>query len=212
MTLDQSPNEDEALERAASLLVQALRELQRDSDSSARRELVETRLALQQLAQRVEQHLAQEQQQRSVLASQLTGLASALDRLVSHLGNLSQLMVEVLQRLAEPAPAPAPSATAQPAEPSFPAGGEGVSLTLAGVPGFQALMDMQKALMGLDQVASASVERFQEGDSRMLLLLSAPATANDIASGIHRVTGHTIVVEESRPELQRLRLKIVPSS
>jgi exonuclease VII large subunit len=210
--LDQSPSEDEALTRAASFLAQALRELQRDSDASARHELAESRQAVQQLAQHLEQQLAQEQQQRVVLATQLTGLASALDRLVSHLGGLSQLMAGLLERLSQSAPAPATAAATQAAEPSFPAGGEGISLTLAGVSGFQALMDIQKALTGLDQVVSASVERFQEGDSRVLVLLSAPATANDLASGIHHATGQTVVVEESRPELQRLRLKIVPSS
>jgi hypothetical protein len=212
LTSDRTPSEDEALNKAASFLAQALRELQSERDGGAQRELSESRQAIEQLTARLEQHLAQEQQQRAVLASQLTGLAGALDRLVSHLGGLSQLMADILQRLAEtPAQTP-PAVTAPGAEPSFPAGGEGISLTLLGVPGFQTLMDIQKALTSLDQVASASVERFQEGDSRILVLLSAPATGNELASGIHHGTGQTIVVEESRPELQRLRLKVVPSS
>jgi hypothetical protein len=195
--------------RAASLLAQALRELQSAAAADAgstKQALADSRSALDRLVQRFEQQLAEEKEQRLVLAGQLTTLASSLDRLVSHLQGLSTLMADLLERLATPAqPQPA-------AEPAFTAGGEGISLTLSGVPGFQALMDIQKALGGLDQVASASVERFQEGDSRLLLQLRAPLRANDLAAGLRAATGLTIVVEESRPELQRLRLKIVPSS
>ena len=175
-----------------------------------RRDIAESRAALQQLAARFEQQLAQEQEQRLVLASQLTGLATALDRLVSHLQGLSQLMVDLLERLAEPQVAIAPPAASSP-PPTYPAGGEGVSLTLIGVPGFQALMEMQKALQGLSYVAGASVERFQEGDSRLLLLLSSAASADELASGLHSATGQTIVVEEARPELLQLRLKLLPN-
>lgn len=197
------------MNRAASLLAQALRELQQAAaaeSGTTRQELAESRAVLDRLAQRFEQQLAEEREQRLVLAGQLTTLASSLDRLVSHLQGLSQLMADLLERLATPAQA------SPPAEPAFSAGGEGVSLTLSGVPGFQALMDAQKALMAMDQVSSASVERFQEGDSRLLLQLRAPITASDIAAGLRSATGHAIVVEESRPELQRLRLKIVPST
>jgi hypothetical protein len=70
-------------------------------------------------------------------------------------------------------------------------------------------MDIQKALMGFEQVASASVERFQEGDSRIQLHLRAPLTASEIAGTLGRMTGHAFAVEEARPELMRLRLKIV---
>jgi hypothetical protein len=70
-------------------------------------------------------------------------------------------------------------------------------------------MDIQKALIALEQVAGASVERFQEGDSRILLQLRSPLTAADLAHALTSATGHQIAVEESRPELMRLRLKIV---
>ena len=217
MTLEQPHSEEEALNRAASFLVQALREVQRANsaeNAAIRRDLAESRAALQQLAARFESQLAQEQEQRVMLAGQLTGLATALDRLVSHLQGLSQLMVDLLERLAEPqaAATPTPAPTPVPSSPSFPAGGEGVSLTLIGVSGFQALMEMQKALSVMAQVAGASVERFQENDSRLLLLLSNAATADEIAAGLHHATGQTVVVEEARPELLQLRLKILPSN
>ena len=208
MTQDQPRNEDEALNRAASLLVQALRELQQTGAADeARRELAQSRLALEQLAHRLELQLAQEQEQRLVLAGQLTGLATALDRLVTHLQGLSTLMADLLERLAEPPSATPPTAS----EPTFPAGGEGVSLTLSAVPGFQVLMDIQKALLTLDQVAAASVERFQEGDSRVLLQLRAPMTAADLAEALRVASGHAFAIEEARPELLRLRLKFVPT-
>ena len=208
MTQDQPRNEDEALNRAASLLVQALRELQQTGAADeARRELAQSRLALEQLAHRLELQLAQEQEQRLVLAGQLTGLATALDRLVTHLQGLSTLMADLLERLAEPPAATPPTAS----EPTFPAGGEGVSLTLSAVPGFQVLMDIQKALLTLDQVAAASVERFQEGDSRVQLQLRAPMTAADLAEALRVASGHAFAIEEARPELLRLRLKFVPT-
>jgi len=212
LTLDQPQREEEALTRAASLLVQALREVQQAGGAETaamRQDIADSRGALQLLAAKLEQQLAQEQEQRLVLAGQLTGLASALDRLVSHLQSLSQLMVDLLERLAEPQPV-TPAVSSGPL-PTFPAGGEGVSLTLTGVPGFQLLMELQKALQGLPQVAGASVERFQEGDSRILLHLRSPAGADEIASGLHAASGQTIVVEESRPELLQLRLKVLPA-
>jgi hypothetical protein len=175
---------------------------------AARQELADSRSALEQLARRLEQQLAQEQEQRLALAGQLTGLAAALDRLVTHLQGLSQLMADLLERLAEPPPLHAPAA----AEPSFPAGGEGLSLTLSAVPGFQALMEIQKALLSLDEVAGASVERFQEGDSRILLQLRAPVTATSLADALRAASGYALVIEESRPELLRLRLKVVPTA
>jgi hypothetical protein len=94
-------------------------------------------------------------------------------------------------------------------EPTFQPGGEGVALSLSSVPGFQALMDFQKALNAMEQVNNASVERFQEGDSRIQLQLNAPLTAEAIASTLTSTTGHACVIEEARPELMRLRLKVV---
>ena len=111
-------------------------------------------------------------------------------------------------QIAEPEHAAAPPPTA--AEASFLPGGEGLTLTLINVPAFQALMDFQKSLMALDQVDGASVERFQEGDSRLLLQLKAPITASELAATLQRATGHNIAVEDSKPELMRLRLKVLP--
>jgi len=201
---------DDAVARAARLMADALNELQSaaSNDGAIREELARNRAGLEALSQRIDAQRAEDKEQRGVLAGQLTNLAGSLDRLVGHLDGLSHLMAELIERLATPPEPPTPK-QAEPSEPVFRPGGEGVSLTVVAVPGFQVLMDIQKALMAMDQVSGASVERFQEGDSRLLLQLRAPVSAADIAGGLGHHTGHAFAVEESRPELMRLRLKIV---
>ncbi len=199
-------SQDDAVARAARLLSGALSELQTAAAREAapsREELAQGRAEIEAMLGRIEQQLAEDSQQRAALAGQLGNLAGSLDRLVSHLDGLSGLMTDLIDRLAQPA-APPPSG-----EPMFQPGGEGVALTLVAVPGFQALMDIQKALMAMDEVANASVERFQEGDSRIQMQLRAACTAGEIAAALSHATGHALVVEESRPELMRLRLKVV---
>ncbi len=206
-------NQDDAVGRASEHLARALNELYQKAAAEAgvsREDLARDRVALQELAQRLEAELAHEKEQRAQLAGQLTNLAGSLDRLVSHLHGLSQLMAELLERLAaSPAsPLAQPAAVSVP-ELAFQPGGEGIALSLTSVPGFQALMDFQKALNGMEQVSSASVERFQEGDSRIQVQLNAPLTGDAIAAALTSTTGHACVVEESRPELMRLRVKVV---
>jgi hypothetical protein len=209
--------EEETINRVAGLIAQALTELQRRPEDevtrAARQELAESRQALLDLTTRLESHLADEKEQQRLLAGQLSTLAQSLDRLVSHLQGISELIAELLGKLNPVGGDVAPSPAApEPAEPSFLPGGEGVSVILAAVPNFQALMDIQKAIAAQEQVAGASVERFQEGDSRILVHLQSALTANQLAEALRRATGHNLVVEESRPELSRLRLKVVPAA
>jgi hypothetical protein len=202
---------DDAVTRAARFLADALAELQSaaTNDAAIRDELAHNRAGLEALAQRIDMQRAEDKEQRGVLAGQLTNLAGSLDRLVGHLDGLSRLMADLIERLAStPEPQVQPPSTGA-SEPVFRSGGEGVSLTIVSVPGFQVLMDIQKALMGMEQVAGASVERFQEGDSRLQLQLRGPISATELAGALGRQTGHAFAIEESRPELMRLRLKIV---
>ena len=214
MTQRQPSSADESARRAAALLADALLEIYRSSDRDdvdvARKELTATGVALESVVMRLERQLEEEKEHRLVLATQLSSLASSLERLVGHLQGLSEMVGGLLERVASGPDAVA--APAEPAEPAFLPGGEGVSVTVAGVPGFQALMDIQKALMTIDAVAGASVERFQEGDSRLLVHLRAPVSAGDLASALRAATPYAFAVEEARPELQRLRLKIVPAA
>ena len=208
------PRED-ATTRAASLIASALAELQDGkSNSDVRQELTANRAVLLELASTIERHLAEEREQHVTLGGQLTTLAGSLDRLVDHLQGLSTLMTDLLVRLADPGAADAQEvATPQASsEPAFQPGGEGISLIIVGVPGFQALMEIQKALTGIEQVGHASVERFQEGDSRLLVNLRAPITASDLVAALIRGTGQAMAIEDSNPELARLRVKAIPGS
>jgi hypothetical protein len=211
LTESRSQPDEETSARIATHFARAFAELQQSlapmpGVEAAREELSAARAAIQQLAARVERQLDEDKEQRRILGDQLTALASSLGRLVDHLQGLSQLMGDLLERLASPAAPPAAN------EPSFPAGGEGVSLALISVPGFQALMEIQKALTAMPQVAGASVERYQEGDARVLVHLSAPVTASEVAGWLRSSTPYAAVVEEAKPELSRLRLKVVPAS
>ena len=206
---------EDATERAATLIAQALAELRNGSDADLRQELSSHRAILLELASTVERHLSEQREQNLNLGGQLTTLAGSLDRLVSHLQGLSTLMSDLLLRLAEPQPAAIdePVREAAPAsEPAFQPGGEGLSLIVVAIPGFQALMEIQKALTSFEQVNHASVERFQEGDSRLLVSLKAPITASDLVAGLIRTTGQAMAIEDSNPELARLRVKVIPAS
>ena len=205
-------SQDEAIARAARLIAGALSELTTASqeNSALVEEVARNRFAIESLSKQVEQRLAEERQQRNLLAEQITHLAASLDRLVNHLEGISLLMSELVERLAAPREQePERVSEPEPPEPAFQPGGEGVSLAIGGVPGFQMLMDIQKALMALEQVSSASVERFQEGDSRIQIQLRSALTGGKLTAALGSATGHSFVVEEARPELMRLRLKIV---
>ncbi len=209
MTQRPSEPQEEAAAQAASLLAQALAQMQRaaldnlaTADISA--ELTSTRAAVEQVAERLEKKLDDDSEQRRQLGDQLSTLANSLDRLVTHLQDLSHLMADLLERLAQPAP------TNRVGETPFAPGGEGITLVLVSVPGFQGLMEIQKALVAMEQVAGASVERYQEGESRILLHLKTPVTATEIVEALRVATGYATVVEESKPELFRLRLKVIP--
>ena len=208
-------NREEPLDRAASLIAKALAELQRDAAgdinvAAIHDELSASRAAIEALAARFERQMADELEQRLLLAGQLTNLATSLDRLVNHLEGLSEVIAGLAGRPADSQAAAAKTHTTP--EPAFMPGGEGVTLSILAVPGFQVLMDIQKALNALDAVGSASVERFQEGDSRVLVHLRSPVTAGELASALHGGTNLHFSVEEARPELMSLRMKVVETS
>ena len=94
-------------------------------------------------------------------------------------------------------------------EPSFAPGGEGVDVTVSAVPGFQGLMEVQRALVRLAGVQSAAVRRYQDDEAAIQLVLSQPMSASAIAEGISTATGSQLIVDESRPESLRLRLRFL---
>jgi hypothetical protein len=104
--------------------------------------------------------------------------------------------------------APEPAAVE---EPTFAPGGA-VSVVLAAVPGFQGLMDVQRALSSLRESEGATVIAFKDGEASLELTLRAPMTARQLVEGLHQATGHSLLIEEVRPEASKLRLRFVANS
>ena len=160
---------------------------------------------------------------KRVLREVVTRLEDALDHLGLEAQRLSDetsrvsLIAERLEALSrtgatEPEPVVAEPAalepeTVEPEEPQFLPGDHALGLVVAAVPGFQGLMDMQRGLSGLDGVAGASVSGYRDGEATLEIVLTSPVSARELVEGLHQATGHEILIEESRPEAQRLRLR-----
>ena len=82
-------------------------------------------------------------------------------------------------------------------------------MTIADVPGFQGLMELQRALVRLPQVQSAAVRRYQDDEAAIQLVLSQPMTASAIAEGITAGAGKPLYVDDARPETLRLKLRFL---
>jgi hypothetical protein len=136
----------------------------------------------------------------------LTRLAEFTEQLGIHMNELT----DAVAKLAEAQPAVTPPMPARPElEASFAPGGEGIDVTIAAVPGFQGLMDLQRALVRLPQVQSAAVRRYQDDEAAIQLVLSQPMTPTAIIEGVAAATGRQIMVDEARPDALRLRLRFL---
>jgi len=187
---------DRALDRAARIIAQALME-------------AEVILAAERDARA--------QQVPPALVETLEKFSDILAQLVAHTEQLATRMSELSVAVAalsdaRPAPAPAlgaPKPQLPEMEPSFAPGGEGVDVTISAVPGFQGLMEVQRALVRLPQVQSAAVRRYQDDEAAIQLVLSQPMTASAIAEGVSAATGRQLIVDDARPEALRLRLRFL---
>jgi len=195
MSAEQSPERDTAIERAAAIIAQALME-------------AEVILA--------GDRQGRGQQIPAPVLETLERFSAVLTRLVEHTEQLAERMADLTeavaalaeQRIAEEPPA-APKPQLPEMEPAFAPGGEGVDMIVASVPGFQGLMDVQRALVRLPQVQSAAVRRYQDDEAAIQLVLSQPMTATALAEGVSAATGRRLFVDEARPEALRLRLRFV---
>jgi hypothetical protein len=154
------------------------------------------------------------------LSEQVQALTEAVQRLERRLGDLPGLVapggppeMPPPEAPSEAGPPEAPVAEApaeekeEPAEPQFAAGGGGIQLLVSAVPGFQGLMELQRALTHMPAVEGASVERYLDGEARISLLLREPLTARRIADGLAEYIGERLTIEEARPEALRLHLR-----
>jgi hypothetical protein len=141
------------------------------------------------------------------LSNEASSLALVADRLQVRLGDLGRALGhDNTYRDREPAQEAIRSA---PEEPQFRPSDQGVTIVLAGVPGFQGLMDVQRALNGLSFVENASVVGFKNDEATLRVVLRQPASARQIVEGLQAAIGQQVLIEEARPEAQRLRLRFV---
>ncbi len=196
MTTDTPANQDPGgIDRAAQIIAQALMEAEVILGS---------------------ERDARGQQVSPVVVEALEGFSDVLTRLVEHTASLVDriaALTDAVAALAEShaaVPAPEPAKPQLPEmEPSFAPGGEGIDVTIAAVPGFQGLMELQRALVRLPQVQSAAVRRYQDDEATIQLVLSQPMTASVIAEGVSAGTGKQIFVDEARPDSLRIRLRFL---
>lgn len=156
------------------------------------------------------------QQVPSEVIDTLERFSSLLSRLVEHTEHLAERMTELTEAVASLAESRTrtiqqPAATPQlpEMERAFAPGGEGIDVTIESVPGFQGLMELQRALVRQPEVQSAAVRKYQDDEAAIQLVLAQPMTASGIAAGITGSTGHPITVDEARPDQLRLRLRFL---
>ena len=141
------------------------------------------------------------------LSNESSALALMADKLQMRLDDLQRtLNGEYLERRRAPVAAEEPPS---PSEPQFRPSDQGVSVVLAVVTGFQELMDVQRALSGMPDAEGASVVGFRNGEASLQVVLRNPVTASQIVDALAEATGEELLIEESRPDAQRLRLRFV---
>ena len=169
-------------------------------------ELAELKRALGEVFHRLEDaidHLGIEARR---LSNEASALSLVADRLQARLGDLGRsLGQERPHDWSQPAPQPPASE-----EPQFRPSDRGVSVVLAAVPGFQGLMEVQRALSRLPEAEGASVVAYRNGEASLEVMLQAPLSARRIVEELRESTGQQLLIEEARPDAQKLRLRFVP--
>jgi hypothetical protein len=121
-----------------------------------------------------------------------------------------ETQIDRLDRMSRgPAAVPTPE-PARVQEPRFGVDAPALQIALAGVPNFQALMDVQRALGSLTGAGDATVSEFDQDEASLQLALREPMSLSEIMEGLRESSGHPLLVEESRPEAGRLRLRFIP--
>jgi hypothetical protein len=100
-------------------------------------------------------------------------------------------------------------ATTPSSEPSFAPDNGALDVIVGAVPGFQGLMDTQRSLTALPAVSSASVQSYRNGEAALAVVLEGQVTPAQVVDALSETTGHSLLIEEVRPEAHRLRLRFV---
>ena len=183
---------------ATLILEQALAHVE-----SMPKELAGLKAEIRGVLERLDEALHHVTAEASRLSQEAANLALVSGRLEQHLGDLTQGLggeARAERSAVEPATA---------GEPRFEPDSGALSIVLAGVPGFQGLMDAQRALSSLPSALGASVVAFRNGEASLELHLQSSVSARDIVESVRSSTGHELLIEEARPDAARLRLRFV---
>ncbi len=123
-----------------------------------------------------------------------------------------------LRRKQEPPESHKPSAetpgalnglTLVPRNPSFQPVGKPTSVSLVDVSDFRVLMKAARTLNEFPAAQHASIIAYKDGTALLEVALRFSMPADEIVDELQGGTGYHIVIEEARPDLQRLRLRFV---
>jgi hypothetical protein len=206
------PAAPDPLEQVQDLLRTLTEHFDRALDRMAdeRRILIEEALSAGRASrEQTERALDRLEQDRHLLTEQVAGLARALERLEQRVDDLSRAVLEsqrapITVAIEEEVEAPLPE---EEHEPAFQPNGESLTLVISAVPGFQGLMEVQRSLSRISAIEGASVERYFDGEARIVLTLREPITARQLVEALEEATGQQLQLEESRHEEMRMRVR-----
>ncbi len=167
-------------------------------------EMQSTVRSLREYLDRVENRMDHD---RRLLTEQLSTLSRTVERLERRLDEVPTRQTGTGMGGETPETAIPTALPEEAAEPAFAPGGEGLTVVISSVPGFQGLMEAQRALMRLPAIEGASVERYFDGEARIVLTLREPITASLIVETLSESAGQPVQIEESRPDALRLRVR-----
>ena len=167
-------------------------------------EMQSTVRSLREYLDRVEDRMDHD---RRLLTEQLSTLSRNVERLERRLDEVPTRQMGTGTGGETPLTATATAPPEEAAEPAFAPGGEGLTVVISSVPGFQGLMEAQRALMRLPAIEGASVERYFDGEARIVLTLREPITASRIVETLSQSAEQPVRIEESRPDALRLRVR-----
>lgn len=206
--LEQTLEHFESMLEALENQVQTSAKTNVESEAGASAEVADLKRTLNEMFERMEGALDRITTQAERLADGASDLADVAGRVEARMNEITRALREAASTPVAPQPS-APAAPAKPPEPQFRPGKSPMSVVLATVPGFQGLMDIQRALSGLPQTEGASVVAYKNGEASLEVALTAPLTAREIVDGLRDSTGEQLLIEESRPEAGKLRLRFV---
>jgi hypothetical protein len=174
-------------------------------------EMSELRTALSEVLHKFEFALGHLGIEAKRLSNESSALALMADKLQMRLEDLQRtLNGDALQQPSSILrPTPREDSIDESGEPQFRPSDQGVNVVLASVPGFQGLMDVQRALTGMAESDGASVVGYRNGEASLQLTLRRPVSTRRITDALAIATGEELLIEESRPDAQRLRLRFV---